>query len=194
MARGTLILVVGPMGSGKSMLMNHAKARFPELVTPFSYTTRARRPESVENDHYKFLTVEEFKERISNDEFLEWAEFSGNFYGTLKCEVDEGLAAGKVMFKEMEVQGVRQVLSHMPEDEVVTIFIDAGPWEELVRRALARAPMGDEELEKRRLHHENELTFMPAADVIIYNREGEKEEAKRAFEAVIEVEIKKVTT
>lgn len=193
MARGTLILVIGPMGSGKSMLMNHAIARFPELVTPYSYTTRARRPDHVENDHYKFISVEDFKERIARGEFLEWAEFSGNFYGTLKAEVEEGLKEGKVMFKEMEVQGVRQALSVMPKDEVVTIFIEAGSWEELVRRALSRAPMEADELEKRRRHHEDELTFMPHADVIIYNREGEKESAKRAFEEVIEHAINNVT-
>jgi len=185
--RGKLILVIGPMGSGKSTLMRHAIERFPELRTPYSYTTRPRRPDSVENEHYKFVSTEEFEEMIRNDEFLEWAKFSNNYYGTLKEYVQEGIEEGKVMFKEMEVQGVRQVLAHMDHKDLVTVFIDAGSWETLVSRALQRAHMSDEELERRKKHFEEELTFMPDADVVIHNRTPEeKGSAMQAFEKIIE--------
>lgn len=171
------------------MLMKDIIERFPDVVTPPSYTTRARRPDSVENDHYRFISVEEFEEKIAAGEFLEWALFSGNYYGTLRSDIEEGLGAGRVMFKEMEVQGVRRTRELLAPEDLVTVFIDAGDWETLKARALSRAPMGEEELEKRRLHHEDELTFMPHADIIIHNREGEQESAKEAFRAVIQSAI-----
>jgi len=184
--RGKLILVIGPMGSGKSTLMRHAIERFPEVTTPYSYTTRPRRPDAVENEHYKFVSTEEFEDLIEKGEMLEWAKFSNNYYGTLKEYVEEGLAEGKVMFKEMEVQGVRQVKAAMDPDDLVTVFIDAGSWETLVDRALQRSHMSPEELERRRKHFEEELTFMPDADVVIHNRAPEeKEAAKETFEQII---------
>lgn len=165
--------------------MSHAIARFPELSTPKSYTTRARRADAVETPHYAFVSVEEFKEKVANGEFLEWAEFSGNYYGTPREDIEQGLREGKVMFKEMEVQGVRRTRELLPKEELITVFIDAGSWEELSRRALLRGPMEPEVLERRRLRYEDELTFMPEADVIIENHPGRQEEAMAAFEAVI---------
>lgn len=185
--RGKLILVIGPMGSGKSTLMRHAIERFPELRTPYSYTTRPRRPDAVENEHYQFVTKEEFEQMIADGKMLEWARFSDNYYGTLKEYVHEGLEEGKVMFKEMEVQGVRQVKKSMNPSDLVTVFIDAGPWETLAARALERAHMSDEELAKRKKHFEEEIAFMPEADVVIHNRSlEEKESAMQAFEKVIQ--------
>ena len=193
MKRGKLIVVIGAMGSGKSTLMRHAIERFPELVTPYSFTSRARRPDNVENDHYKFVSKEEYEQMIAEGKMLEWANFSGNYYGTLRSEVEEGLQSGRVMFKEMEVQGVRQVRELLDKSELITVFIDGGEWEQLVERARKRADMSEEELEKRRTHYEDELTFMPEADVIIYNREGEKETAKQSFEDVIQNALREVT-
>ena len=185
--RGKLILVIGPMGSGKSTLMRHAMERFPELRTPYSYTTRPRRPDAVENEHYQFVTKEEFEAKIADGAFLEWAKFSDNYYGTLTEYVLEGIEEGKVMFKEMEVQGVRKAIAAMDPEDLITVFIDAGPWETLVERALGRAPMSEEELARRKAHFEEELTFMPDADVVIHNRTPEeKESAMQAFEQVIQ--------
>ncbi len=167
------------------MLMKHAIATYPDLVIPYSYTTRARRPDAVENDHYRFLSVPEFETMIEEGAFLEWARFGDNYYGTLKAEVEEELAAGKVLLKEMEVQGVRQVRDLLPKERFVTVYIDAGPWEELAERALKRAPMSDEELAKRKQRYDDELTFKDEADTVIVNKEGMQEEAKAAFEAII---------
>ena len=185
MARGKLILVIGPMGSGKSTLLRHACERFPELHILNSYTTRPRRPDHVENGHYRFITVEDFKDRIDRGEFLEWAEFSGNYYGTLKSDVEDGIRGGKVIIKEMEVQGVRQTRELLDRDDLLTIFIDAGGWEELRDRALKRDHMDEEELARRKARFEDEITFMPEVDVVIRNGAGEREDADRAFEEVI---------
>ncbi len=165
--------------------MRHAMAQFPEIKTPQSYTSRPRRSDAVENTHYTFITTEEFKEKIEKGEFLEWAEFSGNYYGTLKQDIEDGLTSGQLMLKEMEVQGVRQVKQLLAKDDLLVAFVDAGSWEELSKRAMAREPMDEATLEKRRLRYEDELTFMPEADVVIKNLPGKQEDAAAAFESVI---------
>jgi guanylate kinase len=185
MKRGKLVLICGPTGSGKGTLMRHALARLPMISSPHSYTTRARRAEAVENVHYTFISPEEFKAKIEGGEFLEWALFSGNYYGTLRADIEQGLAEGKVMFKEMEVQGIRQMQKTLPRSEYVTVFVDAGSWEESRARALARGPMDEETLEKRHCHYLSEMEFMPEADVIIHNLAGQYEQAEAAFEAVL---------
>lgn len=185
MARGKLIIVFGPMGSGKGSLIRHATEQFPELSVLPSYTSRARRPDHVEGSHYRFVSAEEFKAMIDRGEFLEWAEFSQNYYGTRKADVEELLAGGKVVIKEMEVQGIRQVKEILPKEDLVTVFIDAGSWEELAERAVKRDHMSEEELERRKERYEDELTFAPEADVVIHNGRGQREEADRAFEDLV---------
>jgi len=194
MKSGKFILIIGAMGSGKSSLMKRVISLHPELIVPYSYTTRARRADHIENDHYKFLSVEEFKSKIDTGDFLEWAEFGGNFYGTLKSEVMDYLGAGKILLKEMEVQGVRQVRDILPKNELITVFIHAGPWKALKRRALAREAMDEAQIEKRRLRYEDEITFMSEADVIIANTDGGQEVANEAFESLIQSVMKPATT
>lgn len=188
--RGKLILVIGSTGSGKGTLIKHAMERFPEIFMPASYTSRPRRADAVESAHYTFVSTEEFKHLIAEGKFLEWAEFSGHYYGTLKEEVERGLSEGKVMFKEMEVQGVRQVQKLLPPSEFVTVFIEAGSWEELERRALLRGPMDEATLRRRRARYDDELTFIPEANVVIENHHGKQQEAMDAFDAVIAKALK----
>lgn len=192
--KGKLILVGGPMGSGKGTLMRHALERFPTVFSPKSYTTRERRNYAGESEHYAFIPREEFESKIARGEFLEWAEFSGNYYGTLRAEVEEGLKEGKVMFKEMEVQGMRQVREVLPQSALIIVYIDAGSWEELKERALLRSPMSDAELEKRYLRYEDEITFMPEANIIVRNYTGKYAEAEAAFESIIEDALKKAAS
>jgi guanylate kinase len=186
MHQGTFLIVIGPTGSGKSMLMKHVIALHPELVLPYSYTTRARRDDSIENSHYKFITVEEFKQKIEEGGFLEWAEYGGNYYGTLKDEVISALAEGKVLLKEMEVQGARQVKTILPTDQLKTVFIDAGSWDELEKRVLARAHMDEVQLASRKQRFEDEITFKPEADVVIDNSGHDPEIAKKQFADLIQ--------
>ncbi len=123
---------------------------------------------------------------IAAHEFLEWAEFSGNYYGTRKDEVLDSIAAGKILLKEMEVQGARQVKKLLQKEEFLSVFIDAGEWEELKRRALAREVMDAEHLEMRRKRYEDEVTFMAEADIVIDNTTEDRDAAKREFDSLIE--------
>jgi guanylate kinase len=184
MNNGKCILVIGPTGSGKSVLISYIKETFPEIEYPATFTTRERRP-GAENSAYQFLSVEEFKEKIDAGEFLEWAQFGGNFYGTSKAEVLSGLQLGKILLKEMEVQGVRQIQSILPADQLVLMYIDAGSWDELERRVRARAPITEEELAKRKQRYEDEVPFKDTADFVIQNFPGELEAAKQQIVSAI---------
>ncbi len=183
--KGQFFIVIGPTGSGKSTLMKHVISKYPELCLPYSYTTRTPRSEAIENTHYKFITTEEFKARVENNEFLEWAEYGGKYYGTLKEEVLTALSEGKVLLKEMEVQGARQAKGILAPDQLTMVFVNAGSWEEMEQRIRARAPMTDEEVLLRKRHFEDEMTFRDEADVVVENHEGEGESAKEAFAELI---------
>jgi guanylate kinase len=111
---------------------------------------------AIENAHYKFLSEEEFKQWIDEGKFLEWAEYSGNYYGTLRAEVEAALAEGKTLLKEMEVQGVRQIRETLPKEQLLTVFISAGSWDALEARIRARAPISDEEVALRRKRYDYE--------------------------------------
>jgi guanylate kinase len=156
----------------------------PELVFPVSCTTRVPRPGEVEGEKYHFVTQEEFESRRASGEFLEWAPYGGNYYGTLKSQILQPLAIGKTVVREVEVQGARQILALMPE--VAIIFIDAGSWEHLERRIQARAPISDVELLARRKRYEDETTFKNQADAIVYNPNGGLEQAKKDFVAAVQ--------
>ena len=116
---------------------------------------------------------------------MEWAPYGGNYYGTLKAQILEPLAAGKTVVREVEVQGARLIQERMPE-RLGIIYIDAGSWENLERRIQARAPISDVELLARRKRYEDEMTFKEHADVVVTNADGGLEEAKKNFVAAVQ--------
>lgn len=183
--RGKFILVVGPTGSGKSGLLTYLQEKHPEFVFPISCTTRAPRPGETEGEKYYFITKEEFERREVNGDFLEWAAYGGNYYGTLKSEILPELEAGKTVVREVEVQGARQIQELMSPGDLRIIFIDAGSWETLERRILARAPMSDVELLARRKRYEDELTFKNNATRVVPNMDGMFEQTKVEFEKTV---------
>lgn len=182
--KGKFVLVVGTSGSGKNTLIEHVRPLFTEVVYAKSCVTR--RPREGEDASYRyFVTKDDFETKVRNGEFLEWAEYGGNLYGTLKAEVVAQVDAGNIVLKELEVQGVRQIREKMPKDDLVIIFINAGSWEDVEARIKARAPMSVDELLKRRAHYDDEMSYMKEADIVIENRQGQVEQAKKDFEAAI---------
>lgn len=177
--RGKLILVIGPTGSGKSTLLAYLHEQMPELVFPISCTTRTIRPGEVVGEKYFFITKEEFEKREAQGDFLEWAVYGGNYYGTLKSEILPAIEAGKTVVREVEVQGARQIQELLPEEKLKILFINAGSWENLEKRVRARAPITEVELLARRKRYEDETTFMHEADVVVDNSDGGLEQAKK---------------
>jgi guanylate kinase len=187
---GHVILVMAPTGSGKGTLINQVLKTYPDLYETVSCTSRSMRPGEVHGKEYYFCTKEEFATRVENGDFLEWAEFAGNHYGTLKSEVIPRVQECNVVLLEIELQGVEQLVQLLPRTHITIVYIEAGGWEKLKKRALARAPMSDEELEKRYERFQHETASKPLADVVI-NNEDDIEVAHAELAEVIESVYKK---
>lgn len=182
---GHVIVVMAPTGSGKGTLMNYALEVIPDIYTSVSCTTRAMRPKEVEGKDYYFITKEEFSKKIQNGEFLEWAEYGLNRYGTLKNEILPTLEAGQVILVEMEIQGVKQLHKIIPKENMTVVYIEAGGWEVLKSRALDRAPIDKIELQKRYERYLAEIDFKQFADVVIDNSGKDFAPAKEKFVSLI---------
>lgn len=188
--KGHVVLVMAPMGSGKGTLVRNELDKNPALYQTVSCTSRKPRPMEVNGKHYHFISNEEFDKKIAAGEFLEWAEFAGNKYGTLKSEIVHRLAEPQVVIVEIELQGVEQLLEILPRKNMTIVYIEAGGWEVLRARAEARAPMSKAEVAARYERFLIESQSKPLADVVI-NNTSDLETAKLEFAQVIELAYKK---
>jgi guanylate kinase len=131
---GKVFVITGPSGVGKGSLIELLLDRIPELELSISATTREPRPGEVDGRDYHFLTPEEFRRRLEAGDFLEHASYSGNYYGTLRSEVERRIGECRSVVLEIEVQGARQVRDALGNDAVL-IFI-APPDEAVLRERL----------------------------------------------------------
>lgn len=150
-----VFVITGPSGVGKGTLIGALRSRLPEVELSVSATTREPRRGEHDGSDYHFLSDEEFDQRIAEGEFLEWATYSGNRYGTLRSEVEARIARGAPVVLEIEVQGARQVRETMPE--AVRIFIEPPGGEELRARLEGRGTDRPEVIERRLAEARKEL-------------------------------------
>jgi guanylate kinase len=151
-----LIVISGPSGAGKSTVVDAVLAASPlPIMLSVSATTRSPRKGEVEGQDYFFLTPEQFRERQASGDFLECKEYAGNWYGTLQSQVAAGLAEGKWVLLEIDVEGTVAVLQKHPE--ALTIFVHSGSIEELERRLRARGTESEEALASRLATAKREL-------------------------------------
>jgi guanylate kinase len=144
---GQVFVITGPSGVGKGTLIRALVARIPDLELSVSATTRQPRPGERDGIDYHFLTPEQFDERIGAGDFLEYATYAGNRYGTLRSELDRRLSVGVPIVLEIEVQGARQVRHAMPD--AVAVFI-APPCRDALRaRLVGRGTDTAEQVEAR---------------------------------------------
>ncbi len=190
--KGHLVLIMAPTGSGKGTLISYIQGIFPYIARLTSCTTREMRPGEENGVDYHFISRQEFENKIERGEFIEWAEFSSNLYGTRKSDIEKCLKNGQVVINEIDVQGVIQLQSLVPREHYTVVYIDAGDWETLKARALTRAPISEEQLELRHKRYLEEDEFKHLADFIIQNNDGQLEEAKAALHTIIENIITKV--
>ncbi|MGK7912669.1 MAG: guanylate kinase [Synechococcus sp.] len=164
---GRLILVTGPSGVGKGTLIKALRERHPDLGFSVSATTRAPREGEQHGIHYYFYSREQFQELRDRQEFLEWAEFAGNCYGTPIAPVMERLEAGEDILLEIELQGARQVMQRCPQ--AFKIFISPPSLEELERRLRDRSSDSEDSIVKRLTTARTELQATHEFDVTIVN-------------------------
>lgn len=164
-----LIILCGPSGSGKTTVAHHLLAEVPELVFSVSATTRAQRPNETDAKDYYFLTTEEFRRRLQNNEFVEYEEvYKGTYYGTLKSEMERIWKMGKVPVLDIDVVGARNIKQHYAPN-ALAIFVHPVSIENIKQRLSKRNTESAESFEKRIERAEEELNMSGEFDRIVYN-------------------------
>ncbi len=165
---GKLIVIVAPSGTGKSTMIKRLKNDFPSLVESVSFTTRPIRPGEIEGQSYFFTAHEKFIKMRDNEEFLEWAEVHGNFYGTSKKFVEDSLNEGKHLLFDLDVQGTDSVKAYFGIRANV-IFISPPSVEELEKRLRHRGTENTQVINLRLMNARKELLRKNDFDFLIYN-------------------------
>ncbi len=167
MKQGTLVVVSGFSGAGKGTVLAQVLARRPDLYFSVSFTTRPPRQGEQDGVNYHFVTREEFQARISRGEFLEYAEYVGNYYGTSMQVIREKLEQGIDVILEIEIQGAAKVREKMPE--AVSLFLVPPSFEELSRRLRSRGTDSEEKIQQRLEVARREVREIEQYDYIVVN-------------------------
>ena len=182
--RGLLIVISGPSGAGKGTICKSFLERNPEVAISVSATTRSPRAGEVEGVNYYFMSKDDFKKKIQDNDFLEYAEVYDNFYGTPKSNVEELLESGKDVILEIDIQGALKVKENT--EEGVFIFILPPSMEELKARIIKRGSETPESLMKRFKSAYKEINFISRYNYAVVN--DEVETAVEKLEAIINAE------
>ena len=165
--RGMLIVISGPSGAGKGTICKALLERDKNLFVSVSATTRAPRDGEVDGVNYHFLTKKDFFDKVNKDEFLEYAEIYGNYYGTLKENLDETLSEGKNVILEIDIQGALSVKEN--SEEGIFIFILPPSMEELKNRIINRGSETEESLHQRFLSAYQEINYISKYNYAVVN-------------------------
>lgn len=168
---GSLFMVAAPSGAGKSTLVNALLAQDTEMTLSISYTTRPPRPGEVSGQQYHFTTVADFLKRKENNEFLEWAEVHGNYYGTSRLLISQTMQAGTDILLEIDWQGVQQVKAQFPH--AVGIFILPPSIDALEQRLRKRGQDSEQVITRRLLAAGGEIAHVPEFEYVIINEKFE---------------------
>ena len=189
MEKGKLLIFSAPSGSGKTTLVNHLLSEIPDMAFSVSATTRQPRGEEQNGVEYYFMSLEEFQQRVENDEFLEWQEvYPGRCFGTLKAVVEKMQEEGHHVAFDVDVVGGTNIKKFYG-DEAMSVFIQAPSIEVLRERLLKRQTDSLEEIEKRLSKAEWEMDFAKGKfDVTIINDDLEtaKADILKAVKSFIE--------
>lgn len=178
------IVVSAPSGTGKTTIIKRLMGKKRDFVFAVSTTTRLRRPGEKDGRNYYFVDEEKFKNKIQNDEFLEWAIVHENYYGTSKKEVDRIGASGKIPIFDVDTQGAKQLRGKL--SNAIFIFIIPPSIDELRKRLNERGSDSKEQIEIRIRNAIGELKEYRVYDYIVINESIEK--TVEDFESILRVE------
>ena len=181
--KGRLYVFTGPSGTGKGTILHRVLPQDDRLFVSVSATTRAPREGEQDGVHY-FLTRESFEQKIEQNAFLEYAQYVGNYYGTLEAPVDEQLARGNDVILEIEVQGAMQI--HKKRPDAVMVFVAPPSLEELESRLRGRGTETESKIQRRMETAHKELTYMKEFDYVVVNDDLER--AVGDFQAILRAE------
>lgn len=183
---GKALIFSAPSGSGKTTIVKHLLENNKDLGFSISASTRDRRGRTEQDGKdYHFLTPEEFKEKIDQNEFIEWEEvYAGNFYGTLKTEIDRIWQDGKNVIFDVDVKGGINLKKYFG-DKALAIFVKVPSMEILKERLQERGTESEESLSRRLFKAKFEMTFADKFDVVLVNEDLKTSlgEAQRLYDA-----------
>lgn len=179
--QGRLLVISAPSGGGKSTIVRALRRTYPGLQFSVSATTRARRPSETNGKEYFFLAKEEFRSRIERGDLIEWEEIYGDYYGTLRSEVDRALAAGQVMLFDVDVKGGLSI-KRIYGERALLIFLRPPSLEVLAARLRGRKTESPDALERRLARVPMELEQGKAFDVQVVN-----DDLQRAIAEVVAI-------
>ncbi len=183
--KGLLVVVSGPAGSGKGTV-NQKLLESHGFVFSVSATTRAPRKGEVDGVNYHYITREDFEERIKRGELLEYTQYCGNYYGTLRSESEAVLADRKNLLLEIEVEGAMNIKRQFPE--AVLIMLLPPSYRVLEERLRGRGTETEEVIARRMARAKEELEYLPNYDYVVYNRENGIDRAVEEIKAIITAE------
>jgi guanylate kinase len=176
-----VFVITGPSGVGKGTLIRLLRERVPELALSVSATTRQARPGETQGEDYHFISDEEFARHVEAGDFVEWAEYSGRRYGTLREELDRHTSGGRPVLLEIEVQGARQVRETLPD--ATQIFIRPPSDDALRDRLVGRGTDTAEQVERRLNVASEELSAAGEFKHVVVN--DRLDEAVDQLEAIV---------
>ena len=169
--QGKLIVFSAASGAGKTTIVKQILKEFPQIIFSISSTTRPKRESETNGVEYFFLSEEEFKNKIKNDEFVEWEKFYDYYYGTLKSFINTNIESGKTVLLELDVKGALTIKRLYPYAHL--IYISPPSFEELVNRLRQRNTESETDFQKRIERAKMELGFKDEFDFIIENHKLE---------------------
>jgi len=189
---GSLVILSGPSGSGKTSIAREVCKRIGLDKTYFSISTTTRPPREGEKNgiDYFFVTKDEFLEDIDNNQFLEWAEVHGNYYGTSLKQIKEALNQGKIVFLDIDVQGFEAINKIYPEI-ITSVFVTTKNKKVLIERLKNRGTETEESLKIRLINALNEMKKIDEYDYLLIN--DKFEESVEILETIAKVSLIKAS-
>lgn len=191
--KGKAIIFCAPSGSGKTTIVKHLLSKYGNLGFSISACTRDKRGRNEENGKdYHFLSIHDFKERIDNEEFIEWEEvYPGAYYGTLKSEIERMWAEGKNVIFDVDVKGGLNIKKYFGDD-ALAIYVKVPSMEELEKRLRGRGTDSEDSISRRLYKMKFEMEFQNRFDVILLNDDIETswQKAEELYESFVRDELK----